>query len=1120
MQRIIKILILLSISHLPLLKAQEAKHINNYYREAEQAYAKHHWTQADSLATLYCKVCQTELQSKLQTYPYSRMLDLRAHCAAQTLNYDAAIDLQTQAVEVRRKATDCEEQHLAAAINELALFYSYKGQYDQAIQQAEEALKIFSNSNGQKSQFYAVALSNMASFLSMRGDVGDSQRAVKLGEEAVKHIPKGTLNYANALNSLVVYYSQTGSIVKADEYGKRAIKVGQKLFGEVSTDNATMLSNLAVRLANVRNYAKALEYADLSRSIYQRMKYTHHLGYIRLLGNMASFNVQLDKFDESAALLNEQLPLLRELVGEAHPDYVRCKSELSTVYSRMGNYEKAEEVGHLEQQVTDSTILTNLRYGQAMSREASTLALSGNFERAIQMEQQALKVFTNRSDTLFMGNSLGQLSAYYAGQKQYSKAIEQGKAAVSLLEKKSMSTYCAQAYNTLSIAYYYVQKYDSAYVYGNKAVDTYIALNEKTSSVYAKTLGNLALYCSLKGDIDQAVRYAEEAQRTLQQALGELHPDNASLYYNVASFYNLKGNQPDEVGSNYSRALQLQTNLIRKTFSHQTAVERERFWNTKSYLYRVAPTFAFMNESNEQLVVDAYNAKLFTTGLLLNSEVNFRKLLLQVNDSVMLDKYNRLDLLRKEIDACYQLPIAEREERLKLAEPEAEALEKQLVKGCKEYGDFMSNLNVDCATVAQQLKAQDVAIEFVNFEIEGKGTAYAALILRRGWAAPRMRLLFTQADLDTLSYPHGNFTDALRSQRDINVIYADTLLTRMVWQPILQECEDVRNIYFSPCGMLYQLGIEYLPLTDSLCMADRYNCYRLSSTATAGLHRESRPIQQAAVFGGIDYETDLNTLQALHNTREWEQEMRFAITDADDEDLALATPADSLLTRAGFAYLPGTKAEADAIGEILMQNGIPTLMREGEAATEESFKALGGKDFSLIHIATHGFYFTPDDVRRSSTARAILQESGADDQSMNYAGLLLSGAQTALQTKGFPRTIENGILTAREISLLDFRKLDLVVLSACKTGVGEVKDDGVFGLQRAFKKAGAKSLVMSLWSVNDAATERMMTAFYNYLAEGMPKHMAFRRAQNELRRTHEFASPSCWAAFIMLDSQD
>lgn len=1116
-----RLILLLSFALLsvPSLRAQDVKHINDYYFDAEKALNKQQWAVADSLANLYCLVCERDLPEKVKSYPYTRMLDLRAHCAARALNYDAAIALEQEVVDLRRQATDCERQHIAVAINELSLFYGYKGNYDEAIRQAEEALTILRDAYGEKNKYYAVTLSNMASFLSARGDEGDFQRAVKLGEEAINRIPKGSVNYANALNSLVVYYSQVGSYVKSNEYGKKAVELGKKRYGELSLDNAAMLSNLSVRLANVRNYEKALEYASLARSIYQRMNATRQLGYTRLLGNMASFYAQLEKNEECLALLNEELPLLRELVGESHPDYVRCHSELSSAYTRMGNYEKAEEVGQLAQQITDKSTLSDPRYAQAMSREANTLALNGNFERAIDMENRALKVFTNRKDTLMMGNSITQLASYYTSLKDYEKAKANALKAVSLLEAKSNSNYRAQAYNALSIVYYYVQAYDSAYVYGTKAVSSYEALNETATSVYAKTLGNLALYSSLRKDYEQAVLFSQQSLQTLQSALGATHPDNASLYYNLASFYNLEGNHSADVCDNYSRALELQTDVIRKNFSHQTAVEREKFWNTKSYLYRVAPSFAYTNDNEPRLIADAYNAKLFTTGLLLNSEVNFHKLLAQVKDSVMLDKYNRLDLLRKEIDACYQLPVSERTERVQKAEAEAEALEKQLVKGCKAYGDFMSALNVDYKTVASQLGENDLAIEFVNFEMANRGTTYVALLLRKGWEVPRMKVLFSQCQLDTLVYQHGDFTNVMRTQRDINQVYTDSRLTNLVWSPILRACPDVKNIYFSPCGLIYQLAIEYLPLNDSCCVADRYNCYRLSSTATAGLARKARPVTKAAVYGGINYETDINTLQTLHNTHEWQEAMDY-ITDVDDTDLALNDEADEMLTRAGFHYLPGTKAEAEAIGEILMQNGVTTLMRTDDLATEESFKALSGQDFSLLHIATHGFYFTPDDMKHSSTARAILQETGGTDQSMSYAGLLLAGATTALQTPNFPRELENGILTAREISLLDFRQLDLVVLSACKTGVGEVKEDGVFGLQRAFKKAGAKTLVMSLWSVNDAATELMMTSFYTHLSEGLAKHEAFRRAQNELRQAPSFNSPSCWAAFVMLDSQD
>ena len=142
------------------------------------------------------------------------------------------------------------------------------------------------------------------------------------------------------------------------------------------------------------------------------------------------------------------------------------------------------------------------------------------------------------------------------------------------------------------------------------------------------------------------------------------------------------------------------------------------------------------------------------------------------------------------------------------------------------------------------------------------------------------------------------------------------------------------------------------------------------------------------------------------------------------------------------------------------------------------------------------------------------------DQSLVQSGLLLSGANYAWQNKPLPEGIEDGILTAKEISFMDLRKTDLVVLSACQTALGEITGEGVFGLQRGFKKAGARTIIMSLWPVDDNATLLMMTEFYTNLTKGMSKRAAFLTAQNKVKTTTGFENPRFWAAFIMLDGNE
>ena len=221
--------------------------------------------------------------------------------------------------------------------------------------------------------------------------------------------------------------------------------------------------------------------------------------------------------------------------------------------------------------------------------------------------------------------------------------------------------------------------------------------------------------------------------------------------------------------------------------------------------------------------------------------------------------------------------------------------------------------------------------------------------------------------------------------------------------------------------------------------------------------------------------------------------------------------ADS--TRAGVVFLPGTKVEAENVAKSLRAAQYDVKVETDMEATEDSFKELSGSGLKILHIGTHGFY----------EPSKVADDNGMtkEDQTLSQSGLLLAGANSALDPKkraDIPEGVDDGILTAKEISRLDFKGLDLVVLSACQTGLGEVTSEGVFGLQRGFKKAGAQTIVMSLWSVDDNATKDLMTEFYKNLVSGKSKREAFISAQKFLR--NKYHDPRKWAAFVMVDGID
>jgi len=365
-------------------------------------------------------------------------------------------------------------------------------------------------------------------------------------------------------------------------------------------------------------------------------------------------------------------------------------------------------------------------------------------------------------------------------------------------------------------------------------------------------------------------------------------------------------------------------------------------------------------------------------------------------------------------------------------------------------------------------------------------------------------------------------------------LYTSPQLSSLLWRPLSPYLEKAKRIYFAPAGELYNIAIESLPIWQATTgggdevMSDRWRLYRLSSTREIALgHGKTRkPPTSATIFGGMTY--DAKPLGGKGTPRQVRKSLKGAAK-----------------------YLPATRKEAEESAGLLRQHAIPVALHLGDSATEQTLKHLSGHAPSILHIATHGFYWTDSEVRQGNMSEKLqfLSMYGHlddADQALTRSGLLFTGANHALRGEHQHEQADDGVLTAKEISLLDLRGLDLLVLSACQTGLGKVTGDGVFGLQRGFKKAGAGALLMSLWKVDDVATRLLMTQFYTYLMQGMGKHEALRRAQHYLRELevdtgskrgrHAISSrqkrarknsikkpyrdPYYWAAFILLDGLD
>lgn len=1067
-----------------------------------------------------------------EDFEYSKLLDKIALIKCELGEVDQALALEDEVIQWRRNHR-CDVGVLGTALSKKAIFYSYKKDYNAAIQYAEEASSLLLKRYGEKDQNYCKNLQSLALYHSFRGasshSAQDFLKAVEYGERAVKYLDKRTPAYAEALNDLVFYYSQAENRDKANEMTEKAIQKGRSIYGKRSRAYADILSKQAVRLAGLRNYSQAIDYAIEARLLYEADSAVTDLRYAKILNNLGSFCKQAERFDMGIEALTLAQQVYTQNGKNGTQEYINCVSNLAALYRLKGDLEKADELALQTEQLINVTQDDGnyLTFGKSLSEQARMYAENGDFKRAIDVEARALTVFTDNKDTLNMAVCMNDLSSHYFNSGKHDEALDLCEQSINILKGAGIKTTAlGRAYNNLSLYNYRLGNNRRALELGRAAVRNYEEQGDVKGSRYATILSNLAMFYYYNDSLDLAINIGRHALDIQSAALGPEHPNLVPSYHNLATYYLEKGEQK-QMRQYFERAMEMQTQIVRNNFSHLTTGGRELFWNTKSGIFKLAPVLASRCKDDNALVTDAYNSVLFTKGILLNSEIDFENFLMQTGKTELLAKYEELDQLHKRIDDYRHSAASDRDEVRKL-EQQAKLLERDLVRDCKEFGDFTSNLTITCDQVADSLAPDAAAVEFFDTPMDGGDRLYSALLMRHGWKHPRLVPLFTQNELVHQDYDGQDLHTALCSPAGINAIYNHPQVGHLVWFNIMEQLgDDTHTIYFSPTGILYQLGIEYMKFNMEQRINERYVIHRLSSTKSIAQAKSRNAVSSAAVFGGLTYDLDTEEMTRLHSEYSIPVQNLLAQNNAENTRSLFKTNAAALdsLTRAGLRAtpLPGTLVEVQNVNAALSARNIDTRLFTEEKGTEEAFKSLSGRGLSLIHIATHGFYFSDSDINRNAQLRRILNPSSGDnideDHSMDYSGLFMSGANTVLRGRRVPDHVENGVLTAREISQLDLRGLDLVVLSACQTGQGELKEDGVYGLQRAFKKAGAKTLVMSLWSVSDAATQKMMSSFYDALAAGQSRFDAFASAQQAVRDAG-YSSPFYWASFVMLDDNE
>ena len=1036
-----------------------------------------------------------------------RSLDNVGFCYKELGNYTDAIEHYKRALTIDEQLLVEDNTNHLSRLFLIARCYYALGNYTEAL----EYLTLYDKSYGKEDIDLVDCLNDIGACYYNLGDYAESltsyQRALAIYNENDNIKDSG---YATSLRGIGNNYYVTGDYVTSLKYHKLALEGYEKVMGREHPDYAISLGDIGDCYEELAEYVTAMDYYQQAKDIYENYS-RENLGYADCLERIGNLFAVFGDYTSAMEYYRQVLTLREKTLGMEHPDYAVVLYNIGLCYNDIGYYIESIEYLRRALSIQEKTLgKDHPEYADCLGAIGESYCDLGDYAIALDNIQQALSI-TEKAfgrEHPDYANKLLNIGVCLYDMEDYKAAIEylkQAKDIYELVFGKNHPRYTI-ALNDLGACYGGLGDHNKALVFFHIALSINETLVGKNHPEYAKCLTNLGCSYEGLGDYTTALEYFQQAFTIYETFYKKNHPEYANGLENLGECYYLMGDVTN-ASSYYITYLDVISSYVTSAFSSLTEPKRTLFWNKygkffTSQLYSISTSI-----HSSQMNCAAYNGALLGKGLLLNAETEMRKLILESGDEEILQMFNDIQQSRIRLDKLYEDSVG-KNSQIDSLNNDIEKRQQELMKRSKVFGDYTRNLAMKWTDVQSALGKKDIAIEFETYTRQDT-TFYIALTLRPGYTEPHLVELFNSEDLKGVRARYDKET----GMRDY---YSSSSLTKLIWERLSDELTGVKNVYFSPAGELNNIGIEYLLDEDGVhLVSEKRNYYRLTSTRELVKESKSSKMANATVYGGIRYDITPDT--------------RLTGEESESELLASAATRSWLptgeLSRARWDYLPGTKEEADAISSTLFSRKVHNDLIEGEASTEESFKALSGAKNDVIHIATHGFYWTETeattgDVETSSFALDGQHNSPKEDKALTRSGLLFAGAQNTFEGKEIPIDVEDGILTAKDISRMDLRGTELAVLSACQSGLGEVTGDGVFGLQRGFKKAGVQSLVMSLWKVSDEATKIMMTRFYENLARGRSKYDSFQEAQNYLRKYDGglYDEPEYYAAFVLLDA--
>lgn len=836
----------------------------------------------------------------------------------------------------------------------------------------------------------------------------------------------------------------------------------------------------AISYYQLRWYSIAESYLVIAKTFIENNGLTSEISYIKCISNLALVSLMQGKNFEAEQFINYALTSSEQTLGKQSAAYAANLNSHAKWLQATGKFNEAErefeDVQTIVQKVFGDK---SMQYAIVLNNKAMLHQSMGRYTEAEKLIRDALAVLEALSGKKKVDKSfntrkfLTNLAFTYQLSGNFVEAEKSFLQIKGIFEARGQTNNpdYANLLNQIALLYEQMNKMDQVETLLVKSATIYKKKFTEENASYAKVQHDLGNFYRKQGRFAEAETTLQKALGIRQRVLGENHPEYVKTLEYLGILYWKKGDAA-QAYQYMSQATAKSLEFINNYFSPMSEAEKTKYWDVLQPRFQRFYNFAIDTYAqNPSVLTDVINFQIATKALLLNSTNKVKSLILNSGDPALIKDYKDWVNQKESLAKYYSLSkeeLAQQKIDLVALEKSANAMERSLSQRSADFAAGFDNNKIDWLKISSVLLDNEALVEIIHVKKFDKDftdeSQYVALLLTKGNAKPAVVVLTNGNQLDTR---YAKFYKNAIQQR-----IADDYSYAQYWERIEPLLAGKKMIYLSPDGVYNQINVNTLKKTEGQYVLNQYDVVVIGNAKdilTIKQRKQKVLKKEAFVLGFPDY-------------------------------AGMATP------------LPGTKVEIEGINKILTASGYKVMMKQQKEASEGALKKV--KSPALMHIATHGYFLADADLSKGGDAMGVDAEN-AKNNPLLRSGLILSGAPKQDNATQDLQSNDNGVLTAYEAMNLSLEGTDLIILSACETGLGDVRaGEGVYGLQRAFLVAGANALIMSLWKVDDAATQLLMTNFYTNWTKSGNKQKAFKQAQLQLMT--KYKEPYYWGAFVMM----